>query len=101
MRDRLGQIYFSHEKHRQFLDMGVPETADYSNATAEEIDAEISSIITKEYARAIEILKSKKSILEKGTALLLEKEKIEGPELKALVAGVIQRTEVSQGAKGV
>jgi hypothetical protein len=38
----------------------------------------------KEYAKAIEILKNRKSILEKGAELLLEKVKIEGPELKAL-----------------
>jgi cell division protease FtsH len=88
MSDRLGQVYFSREKRQQFLDMGVQETADYSNATAEAIDEEVSAIITKEYARAVEILRSKKSILEKGAELLLEKEKIEGPELKALVAGV-------------
>lgn len=89
MSDRLGQVYFSREKRQQFLDLGVQETADYSNATAEAIDEEISTIITKEYARAVEILKSKKSILEKGAELLLEKEKIEGPELKALGAGIM------------
>ena len=87
MSDRLGQVYFSSEKRQQFLDLGVQETADYSNATAEAIDSEISSIIAAEYARAVEILKSKRSILEKGAQLLLEKEKIEGPELKALVFG--------------
>jgi cell division protease FtsH len=85
MSDRLGQVYFSHEKRQQFLDLGIQETADYSNATAEAIDEEISKIIAEEYARAVEILKSKRSTLEKGAVLLLEKEKIEGPELKALV----------------
>ena len=64
----------------------MQETADYSNATAEAIDGEISAIIAREYARAVEILKSKKSILVKGAELLLEKEKMEGPELKALIA---------------
>jgi len=87
MSDRLGQVYFSHEKRQQFLDLGVQETADYSNATAEAIDEEISAIITREYARAVEILKSRKSVLERGAQLLLEKEKIEGPELKALCTG--------------
>ena len=86
MSDKLGQVYFSREKRQQFLDLGVQETADYSNATAESIDREISAIINREYARAMEILKSRKGILEKGAALLLEKEKIEGPELQALVA---------------
>jgi cell division protease FtsH len=86
MSDRLGQVYLSSEKRQQFIDLGVKEIADYSNATAEAIDQEISAIIAREYARAIEILKSKRSLLEKGAALLLEKEKIDGPELKALVA---------------
>ncbi len=86
MSDKLGQVYFSREKRQQFLDLGVQETADYSNATAESIDREISAIINREYARAMEILKSRKGTLEKGAALLLEKEKIEGPELQALVA---------------
>lgn len=88
MSDKLGQVYFSHEKRQQYLDLGIQETADYSNATAEAIDAEISAIIAKEYSKAIEILKSRKSLLEKGAQLLLEKEKIEGPELKELAAGI-------------
>jgi cell division protease FtsH len=88
MSGRLGQVYFSREKRQQFMDLGVQETADYSNATAEAIDEEISTIIAKEYARAADILRSRKNILEKGAELLLEKEKIEGPELKALVAGI-------------
>jgi cell division protease FtsH len=79
-------VYFSREKRQQFLDLGVQETADYSNATAEAIDEEISAIVSREYARAMEILKSKRSILEKGAELLLEKEKMEGSELKALLS---------------
>ena len=85
MSDRLGQVYFAREKRQQFLDIGVQETGDYSNATAEAIDEEIKTIISTEYAKALEILRSKKDILQKGAELLLEKEKIEGTELKALM----------------
>ena len=88
MSDRLGQVYLAHDKREQFLDMGVQEKADYSNTTAEAIDEEISAIITREYARALEILRAKKSVLEKGAQLLLEKEKLEGPDLQALGAGI-------------
>ncbi|HYK87883.1 MAG TPA: ATP-dependent zinc metalloprotease FtsH [Acidobacteriota bacterium] len=88
MSDRLGQVYFAHEKREQFLEVGMQETADYSNTTAEAIDEEISAIITREYARALEILKAKKSMLDKGAQLLLEKEKLEGPEIQALGAGI-------------
>ncbi len=86
MSEKLGQVYFSREKRQQFLDMGVQETADYSNATAEAIDREVMAIVSGEYARAMEILKSKRSVLEKGAELLLEKEKIEAPELMALLS---------------
>jgi len=85
MSDRLGQVYFAREKQQQFLDIGLQETGDYSNATAEAIDEEIKTIISTEYAKALEILRSKKGILQKGAELLLEKEKIEGAEIKALM----------------
>jgi cell division protease FtsH len=87
MSDRLGQVYFAREKRQQFLDIGLQETGDYSNATAEAIDEEIKTIISTEYAKALEILRSKKDILQKGAELLLEKEKLEGSELKALMEG--------------
>jgi cell division protease FtsH len=85
MSDRLGQVYFAREKRPQFLDMGMREAGDYSDATAEAIDNEIKSVIGTEYARALDILRSKKDILQKGALLLLDKEKIEGAELKALM----------------
>jgi len=85
MSDRLGQVYFARERRQQFLDMGLQETGDYSNATAEVIDEEIKTIISTEYVKALEILRSRKDILQKGAELLLEKEKIEGTELKALM----------------
>ena len=87
MSDRLGQVYFAREKRQQFLDIGLQETGDYSNATAEAIDEEIKTIISTEYAKALEILNGKKDILQKGAELLLEKEKIEGSELKTLMEG--------------
>ena len=85
MSDRLGQVYFARERQQQFLDMGLQEAGDYSNATAEVIDEEIKTIISTEYAKALEILRSRKDILQKGAELLLEKEKIDGMELKALM----------------
>ena len=86
MSAKLGQVYLSPEKRPQFMDLGMREGGDYSEATAEMIDQEIREIISSEYTRALDILKSKKDILEKGDQLLLEKEKIDGEEIKALMA---------------
>lgn len=82
-----GQVYFAHEKRPGFLNMGLPDTTDYSEATAEMIDKEISDIIATQYQRALEILKGREEILRKGAGLLLEKEKIEGEEIRALLEG--------------
>jgi cell division protease FtsH len=86
MSAKLGQVYLSPEKRPQFMDLGMREGGDYSEATAEMIDQEIREIISSEYTRALDILKSRKDILEKGAQLLLEKEKIDGEEIKALMA---------------
>ena len=58
---------------------------DYSEATAREIDNEVKGIISKQYEKALTILRGKKDVLEKGARLLLEREKIDSAELKALM----------------
>ena len=59
---------------------------DYSEATAEIIDKEIRESIRREYERALAILREKKEILIRGARLLLEKEKLDGEEIRALLA---------------
>ena len=85
MSDTLGQVYLARDKRNPFLDTGLGEAGDYSEATSEEIDKEIRRIFSTEYAKALDILKSKQDILNKGAKLLLEKEKLDGADLKALM----------------
>lgn len=85
MSDTLGQVYFAREKRNLFLEAGLGEAGDYSEATAQEIDKEIANIIRAEYTNALEILKKKQDVLHRGAKLLLEKEKVDGAELKALL----------------
>jgi len=85
MSEKLGQVYIAREQRPQFLNVMPEGCRDVSEATAELIDTEIREIIGKEYDRALKIIKSNKDVIEKGAALLLEKEKIEGDELKALM----------------
>lgn len=85
MSSKIGQVYFAREKRAPFMNMGMEGAAEYSEATAELIDKEVREFITDQYAKALEILKGKRDILEKAAGLLLEKEKIEGGELKGLM----------------
>ena len=48
------------------------------------IDAEIKEIIQEQYAVALDILRGKRPLLEKGALILLEKETITGTELQEL-----------------
>ena len=95
MSGQLGQVYLAREKRPQFLDVGLREGGDYSEATAQEIDREIQSLIAAEYSRAIEILKARKDILVRGAQILLEREKIEGAEIKALLEAPAMAPSVS------
>jgi len=85
MSTTIGQVYFSREKRPLFLEAGMPAGGEYSEATAEMIDKEIKEIISVQYRRALDILGEKKAVMDKGAEVLLEKEKIDGEELKALV----------------
>jgi len=85
MSAKVGQVYFAREKRNQFLNIPTQGAVDYSEATAELIDSEVREIISNQYKRAMEILLQKRDILDDGAKILLEKEKIEGDELGALM----------------
>jgi cell division protease FtsH len=85
MSAKMGQVYFAREKRNQFLNIPMEGAVEYSEATAELIDAEVREIINKQYLRTIEILKDKRDLLNNGAKLLLDQEKIEGTELEHLL----------------
>jgi cell division protease FtsH len=85
MSAKVGQIYFAREKRNQFLNMPMEGAVEYSEATAELIDNEVREIINNQYKRTMEILMEKRDILDDGAEILLEKEKIEGDQLNALM----------------
>jgi cell division protease FtsH len=85
MSDQLGQVYLAGEKQPLFLGVGPREAGNYSEATSEMIDQEIRGIITRQYDRAKALLNEKKDVLLRGAKLLLEREKLEASDLKALL----------------
>ncbi|MCD6305625.1 MAG: AAA family ATPase, partial [Deltaproteobacteria bacterium] len=85
MSEKIGQVYFEREKSQAYLDFGLNRPTEYSEATAELIDSEVREILQKQYERSLAILKEKRPVLENAVQLLLQKEKIEGEELKSLM----------------
>jgi len=90
MSDKLGTITLEQERQPQFVQIqGLPhEKGDYSEETAREIDCEVRRIIDEQYERVKRLLGDRKQELIEGARLLLEREVMTGPELKAILDGV-------------
>ena len=86
MSDALGAINYEGQKRARFLDMPMGnERGNYSEPTAEKIDAEIKRIVTEAHEKARSILTANRGKLEVVTRRLLEVEVMEGDELRTLL----------------
>ncbi len=91
MEEKLGPI--SYEAERPAFLTGVP-TAEgwrerkYSDETAHAIDEAVQHIVETAFSRTVAILEARRNVLERGAALLLEKETLDEGDLKALQAQV-------------
>jgi cell division protease FtsH len=86
MSEKLGQITFEKERRSMFLDVGAgPPSKDYSDETAREIDNEIKRIIENTYNLVKSTLTANKDLLERIAKTLLEKETLEGEELRQII----------------
>jgi cell division protease FtsH len=85
MSESVGQVYFAREKRAPYLNLPVEGAWEYSPATAALIDDEVKKILSEQYERAVAVLTERRPVLDKGAKLLLEREKIEGEELKSLL----------------
>ncbi len=84
MSDRLGPQSFR-ERQAHFLPVIPQESKHYIEATAREIDTEVQNIILHCYQRAQDILLKNRDRLEALAQHLLEKEILEGDDLKAFL----------------
>jgi cell division protease FtsH len=81
----LGPRTFGRKEELIFLGKEISEEKNYSEATAENIDKEVSRFISDAYSTAEKIIQNKKEILDKIAKTLLEKETIEQEEFNVLV----------------
>lgn len=88
MSTKLGPLAYEKSEGPVFLGMQYGQKSkDYSDAKAQEIDNEVSRIITEGYDKAVKILNDHKESLEKVALALLEYETIDGAEVDMLVNG--------------
>ena len=85
MSEELGPILYGAKNEDVFLGRDYGQTNNCSDEVAAKIDAEVKRIVTTAYARGEEILKNNIDKLYKLGKVLVEKEKIDGDEFKALM----------------
>ncbi|MBI2439368.1 MAG: ATP-dependent zinc metalloprotease FtsH [Candidatus Moranbacteria bacterium] len=85
---RLGARTFGKKDELVFLGREMHEERNYSEKTAQDIDAEVTHLVENALERATTILKEKRATLDLLATTLLEKEIIEKEEFDTIVHGV-------------
>ena len=83
----LGPITFGKKEEQIFLGREIAQHRDFSEQTAIRIDEEVRKIVQRGYERARAILNENQESLVRIADALLEREVLDGQEIKLLVAG--------------
>jgi membrane protease FtsH catalytic subunit (EC 3.4.24.-) len=85
MSDKLGPLSWGKTEQEIFLGKELTRMRNYSEEVASEIDEEVRKIVTESYDRAKEILTKYHKQLDELVELLLEREVLEGEELRKIL----------------
>lgn len=89
MSDALGAVTYDGHRGTKFLDNPfMNERGNHSEDTAQKIDAEVKRILADAHDQARSILRERKSVLDELSQRLLDREVIEGDELRTLIGPV-------------
>ena len=99
MSEKLGKVSFDGERQSLFLRPNQTQGGgDYSESTAQEIDAEVRRIIEEQYTRVTTLLTAQQNTLRDAAEVLLQKEVISGDELRAIASQPGTTTRVAATA---
>jgi cell division protease FtsH len=87
MSDKLGPMVFGQKEELVFLGKELGEQRDYSEAVAQEIDAEVRRLVTAAHDKARDILTQHRDKLDRVAQRLIEVETLDGKEFAALMSG--------------
>jgi cell division protease FtsH len=84
MSEALGPIQFGDDNDEVFLGRDLAHTRNYGEVVASKIDSEIKRIVEEAYQEALRIINVHLDVLHQIAALLMEKEKVSGDEIRKL-----------------
>lgn len=85
MSEKLGLVKLGNKREEIFLGRDIAEDRNYSEEIAYAIDQEVKAIIDACYARARDILRERRALMDKIAGVLLERELLDGSEFEALM----------------
>ncbi|HUN54780.1 MAG TPA: ATP-dependent zinc metalloprotease FtsH [Smithella sp.] len=86
MSDSLGLVTYESPPHPTFLPENYMAQKTYSETKATQIDEEITSLMEQTHKRVQGILTAQRQVLDKLAHLLLDKETVEGKELRQMLS---------------
>jgi cell division protease FtsH len=87
MSEKLGPMVFGKKEELIFLGKEIAEQRDYSDAVAQEIDAEVRRLVMEAYERAKRILTEHRDKLEAVAQKLIEMETLDAETFRAIMEG--------------
>lgn len=84
---RLGPIKYGNESSEPFLGRDYNHSRNYGEALATEIDKVVGEIIEDAHKTALRLLEENIDILHRAAQILMKKEKLSGPEFRAIMRG--------------
>jgi cell division protease FtsH len=84
MSEKMGPMMYGQQQELVFLGREISEQRDYSDAVAQEIDAEVRNLITKSYERSRNILIEYRDKLDAVAKRLIEVETIDAAEFERI-----------------
>jgi cell division protease FtsH len=83
----LGPMSFGKKEEQIFLGREIAQHRDYSEATAIKIDEQVKKLVEEGYQRARKIIEAKSDALARIAEALLEREVLDGAEVRLLIDG--------------
>ena len=93
MSAKLGLRTFEKERRSLFIDTGVASPRDYSEEKARQIDEEVERILEAAHERVRQMLDAKRPVLAQIYRLLMDKEVVEGEELRQILGKTAEPVE--------
>ena len=84
----MGPLTFGKKEEQIFLGREIAQHRDFSEETAIKIDEQVKRIITAQFERAKKIIEENRDTLVRLAECLLERETLDGVEIRRLVAGL-------------